>query len=103
MAKNRNKKKKNGSADMAVDVTTDDPCARDEPHAMDTSETVDFGVPSGGSLRKTKKGRPMKRSKNTRKMKAIAKAVSLSEKSEVKLSKSESKAFRTKTAKNLYD
>ncbi|KAK6157433.1 hypothetical protein DH2020_011681 [Rehmannia glutinosa] len=103
MAKNRNKKKKNGSNEMAVDVASANHSVRNESQAMDTSETVASSVSVGGHLRKMNKGRPMKRSKNVRKMKAIAKAVSLSEKSEEKISKTESKTLRTKFAKNLYD
>ncbi|KAI3457511.1 hypothetical protein Pfo_014174 [Paulownia fortunei] len=103
MAKNRNKKKKNGSGEMAVDVASADHSLRDESLAMDTPETVVSSVSVGGPLRKMNKGRPMKRSKNVRKMKAVAKAISLSEKSVVKISKSESKTSRTKFAKNLYD
>lgn len=44
----------------------------------------------------------MKRSKNVRRMKAVAKALSKSEKSVEKISKSESKMLRTKSAKSLY-
>lgn len=44
----------------------------------------------------------MKRSKNVRKMKAVAKAVSQSEKAVEKTSKTETKTMRTKFAKNLY-
>ena len=44
----------------------------------------------------------MKRSKNVRKTKALAKALSKSEQSVEKISKSESKVLRTKSAKNLY-
>jgi len=49
------------------------------------------------------KGRPMKRSKNVRKMKAVAKAVSANEKSVAKLSKNESKKNRVQSAKTLYE
>lgn len=45
----------------------------------------------------------MKRSKNVRKMKAVAKAICQSEKSVEKVSKDESKILRTKFAKHLYD
>lgn len=45
----------------------------------------------------------MKRSKNVRKMKAIAKAISQNEKVVAKVSKNESKAMRTQSAKTLYD
>ncbi|KAL3645499.1 hypothetical protein CASFOL_010679 [Castilleja foliolosa] len=103
MAKNRNKKKKNGT-EMAVDGTSADQNPRDESQAMDTSETVASSGTVGGLLRKVKKGgRPMKRSKNVRKMKAVARAICKGEKSEEKVSKSESKTLRTKFAKNLYD
>ncbi|KAK2984718.1 hypothetical protein RJ640_004543 [Escallonia rubra] len=52
---------------------------------------------------KVKKGVQMKRTKNVRKMKAIAKAISQNEKSVVKVSKNESKTLRTQSAKKLYD
>lgn len=45
----------------------------------------------------------MKRTKNVRKKKAIAKAVSQNEKSATKIEKNESKTLRTKSAKTLYD
>lgn len=45
----------------------------------------------------------MKRTKNVRKMKAIAKAVSRTEKSATKVLKNESKTLRTQSAKKLYD
>ncbi|RVW93062.1 hypothetical protein CK203_031490 [Vitis vinifera] len=50
-----------------------------------------------------KKGVAMKRSKNVRKMKAIAKAISQNEKSTEKISKNESKTMRAQSAKVLYD
>ena len=49
------------------------------------------------------KGRPMKRSKNVRKMKAIAKAMSSNEKSAEKIVKNESKKIRVQSAKTLYE
>ncbi|KAH6767967.1 hypothetical protein C2S51_013303 [Perilla frutescens var. frutescens] len=102
MAKNRNKKK-NGSNAMAVDSTAAAHTPTDEPQAMDESETVAASVSvGGGALRKVKGGRTMKRSKNVRKKKAVAKALSRSEKSDEKISKTESKILRTKFAKNLY-
>lgn len=45
----------------------------------------------------------MKRTKNVRKQKAIARAVSQNEKSATKIQKNESKTLRTKSAKSLYD
>ncbi|CAA0815935.1 Unknown protein [Striga hermonthica] len=103
MAKNRNKKKKNASNEMAVDVAVADHTTTDEAQAMDTSETAASGASVVGALRKTKKGRPMKRSQNARKMKAVARAIAKSEKRVEKNSKSETKTLRTKFAKHLYD
>lgn len=45
----------------------------------------------------------MKRSKNVRKMKAIAKAISKNEKSVEKILKNESKKTRVQSAKTLYE
>ncbi|KAG8386267.1 hypothetical protein BUALT_Bualt03G0131300 [Buddleja alternifolia] len=86
MAKNRNKKK-NGSGTTAMDVSSADHLVMDVSQAMDTSETVASSLSVGGALRKMKVGRPMKRTKNVRKMKAIAKAISQNEKSEKKVTK----------------
>ncbi|XVF18985.1 hypothetical protein REPUB_Repub11eG0071700 [Reevesia pubescens] len=98
MAKNRNKKKRNAVASMDTSEGT----VPDIPQAMDTSET---GVPkpdSGGAKIKMK-ARPMKRSKNVRNMKAVAKAIAKNEKYAEKNSKNESKKSRTQSAKVLYD
>ena len=54
-------------------------------------------------LHNRKKGVPMKRLKNARKMKAVAKAISQSEKSVEKISWSGSKEMRVQSAKTLYD
>ncbi|MCH95004.1 hypothetical protein A2U01_0015977, partial [Trifolium medium] len=48
-------------------------------------------------------GRPMKRSKNVRKMKKIAKAISANEKSAEKVSKHDNKKSRVLSAKTLYE
>ncbi|KAM0018525.1 hypothetical protein Hdeb2414_s0026g00675001 [Helianthus debilis subsp. tardiflorus] len=100
MAKNRKKSKKNASTAMITDETA---IVSPQVTAMDTSETV--AIPSSRSQisRKIKKGVQMKRTKNVRKQKAIAKAVSQHEKSATKIEKNESKTLRTKSAKNLYD
>ncbi|KAL3508614.1 hypothetical protein ACH5RR_028015 [Cinchona calisaya] len=102
MAKNRNRKKKlkNGSA-APMDFTSDE-TVFDVPQAMDTSESVAQRSSVDGSHRNIK-GIQMKRSKNVRKMKAIAKAISKNEQSEQKISKSESKTLRIQSAKKLYD
>ncbi|KAB1217198.1 hypothetical protein CJ030_MR4G021123 [Morella rubra] len=99
MAKNRNKKKRN--ADVSMDVTEE--AVSDLPQAMDTSESGAQHPASVTTLKKVKKGRPMKRSKNVRKMKAIAKAISTNEKKVEKNLKDDSKRSRTQSAKTLYD
>ncbi|XP_012070657.1 uncharacterized protein LOC105632814 [Jatropha curcas] len=98
MAKNRNKKKKNGAVSMDIS----EPTVSDLSQAMDTSESV-AQKPASGVLTRKVKGRPMKRSKNVRKTKAIAKAVSKNEKSVEKVLKHENKTARTQSAKLLYD
>ncbi|KAK1391715.1 Chlorophyll a-b binding protein [Heracleum sosnowskyi] len=102
MAKNRNKKnKKNDTTSM--DITTSTKAAAvDVPQSMDTSENIVSDQPRTASIRKVK-GVQMKRQKNVRKMKAIAKAVSRTEKSATKVLKNESKTLRTQSAKKLYD
>ncbi|KAL9236380.1 hypothetical protein vseg_011059 [Gypsophila vaccaria] len=98
MAKNRNKKSKDKSGKSPMD--TSEVTASDLPQAMDTSETV----AGGNSLnRKVKKGIQMKRTKNVRKMKAVAKAISKTEKESEKVVKLETKKLRSQSAKSLYD
>ncbi|KAL4272249.1 hypothetical protein GQ457_13G003090 [Hibiscus cannabinus] len=98
MAKNRNKKKRNGVTSMDVNEGT----VPELHQAMDTSET---GVPKPGSAtpKLKMKGRPMKRSKNVRKAKAAEKAIAKNEKYAEKSSKIESKKSRIQSAKVLYD
>ncbi|XP_062077931.1 uncharacterized protein LOC133782614 [Humulus lupulus] len=98
MAKNRNKKKRDSSA---MEVTED--LVSDIPQAMDTSETGARNVAAGAPSMKVKKGRPMKRSKNVRKMKSIAKAISKNEKAVEKVLKHDDKKSRTQSAKLLYE
>ncbi|TVU38412.1 hypothetical protein EJB05_11780 [Eragrostis curvula] len=52
---------------------------------------------------KIKKGVQIKRSKNVRKMKAVARAISKNEQSEEKVQKAKSKKTRIQSAKSLYD
>ncbi|KAF9618495.1 hypothetical protein IFM89_001896 [Coptis chinensis] len=101
MGKSRNKKKykKNGAASM--DIST--PTVSDTPQAIDITEVTAKDSVNGVLNRKIKKGVPMKRSKSVRKMKAIKKAISKNEKSEEKITKSEKKMWRTKSAKLLYE
>ncbi|XP_059444207.1 uncharacterized protein LOC132176099 [Corylus avellana] len=98
MAKNRNKKR---NAAVSMDITEE--TVSDLPQVMDTTESVIQSPASAAHIKKVKKGRPMKRSKNVRKMKAVAKAISKSEKYDEKTSKHESKKSRTQSAKTLYD
>ncbi|XP_060189871.1 uncharacterized protein LOC132618892 [Lycium barbarum] len=98
MAKNRNKKTRNGIA--AMDVSSDQTVT--SPQAMDTSESAAPKPHIGGSHRKMK-GVQMKRTKNVRKMKAIAKAISKNEKLEERITRTETKIERTKDAKKLYE
>ncbi|XP_065862182.1 uncharacterized protein [Euphorbia lathyris] len=100
MAKNRNKNKKNKNGVVSMDISQ--PASSDLPQAMDTSDSVAQKTGSGISIRKVK-GRPMKRSKNVRKMKAMTKAISKNEKSVEKIAKHENKTTRTQSAKLLYD
>ncbi|CAN0826516.1 hypothetical protein LINGRAHAP2_LOCUS705 [Linum grandiflorum] len=98
MAKNRSKKKSNSASSMDVS----EPTVSDFSQAMDTSEPG-ASRPASSSLHRIQKGRPMKRSKNVRKKKALEKAVSKSEKSVEKVAKHENKKQRTLSAKQLYD
>eukprot|EP00268_Persea_americana_P047332 TRINITY_DN4924_c0_g1_i3.p1 TRINITY_DN4924_c0_g1~~TRINITY_DN4924_c0_g1_i3.p1 ORF type:complete len:132 (-),score=33.92 TRINITY_DN4924_c0_g1_i3:269-664(-) len=71
--------------------------------SMDTTEVTVSKPVLGVVNRKIKKEAAMKRSKNLRKMKAIEKAISKSEQSEEKISKSKIKVQRIQSAKSLYD
>ncbi|KAH7546512.1 hypothetical protein FEM48_Zijuj01G0208600 [Ziziphus jujuba var. spinosa] len=100
MAKNRNKKKRNGV--LSMDIT--EALVSELPQAMDTSESGAHNNPAAGAPAiKVKKGRPMKRSKNARKQKSIEKAIGANEKTVEKVLKNESKKLRTQSAKLLYD
>ncbi|XP_010536996.1 PREDICTED: uncharacterized protein LOC104811846 [Tarenaya hassleriana] len=100
MAKNRSKKKRNDTVSMDVS----EPSFPVRPEAMDISETGDVKPPvDSHNLRNTKNGKPMKRSKNVRKMKAMVKAIAMTEKYAEKVSKGETKALRTQLAKKLYE
>ncbi|KAJ0983653.1 hypothetical protein J5N97_011908 [Dioscorea zingiberensis] len=102
MGKQRNKKDKanGGAAAAPMDVSSEN--AADTPQAMDTSE----GAISNPALKpvsgKIKKGIPLRRSKNLKKQKAIARAITNSEKSSEKVSKSKNRMSRIQSAKTLY-
>ncbi|XP_024024912.1 uncharacterized protein LOC21401710 isoform X2 [Morus notabilis] len=98
MAKNRNKKKLNSSA---MEIATDS--LSDAPQAMDTSELGVQDPDSDDRNLKVKKGRPMKRTKNVRKKKSVAKAIAKNEQSVEKVVKNESKKMRIQSAKLLYE
>ncbi|KFK29253.1 hypothetical protein AALP_AA7G109100 [Arabis alpina] len=72
------------------------------PQAMDTTETGD-AKPAAPVRNLTRKGKPMKRTMNARKMKAVAKAIALNDKSTVKASNNIKKTLRTLSAKKLYE
>ncbi|XP_024977386.1 uncharacterized protein LOC112514965 isoform X1 [Cynara cardunculus var. scolymus] len=97
MAKNRNKSKKKASTSMNIDEAA---IVAPQVTAMDTSEVV---ASSRSQISRKPKGVQMKRTKNVRRLKAIAKAVSQNEKSAAKVVKNESKTLRTQSAKKLYD
>ncbi|KAE8650169.1 uncharacterized protein LOC101207037 [Cucumis sativus] len=98
MAKNRNKKR---SGAVSMDVTENS--VQELPQAMDVSMSSVHKPASGALDLKLKKGRPMKRTKNVRKTKAIAKAISKSEQSMEKILKNHSKTTRIQSAKTLYE
>ncbi|KQK15761.1 uncharacterized protein LOC100842212 [Brachypodium distachyon] len=110
MAKSRNKNKAKKGGDAApMDTSEGAPAtstATEIPQPMDTSEGKQ---PSSASAslssisRKIKKGVQIKRTKNMRKMKAVARAISKTEKSEEKVLKAKSKKTRIQSAKSLYD
>ncbi|XP_008800398.1 uncharacterized protein LOC103714773 [Phoenix dactylifera] len=103
MAKNRNKtknsQKKNGPVSMDICVEG----SIDAPQAMDTSEGKPSNPALGATDRKIKKTVQVKRSKNLRKLKAIARAITVGEKYEEKLSRNKNKMGRIQSAKSLYD
>ncbi|KAJ4726232.1 Stress response protein [Melia azedarach] len=99
MAKNRNKNKRSGAVSMDIN----EPTVTDMPQAMDVSESGALKPASGMLSIKAQKGRPMKRSKNVRKKKAVEKAIAKSEKYIQKTLMKESKSFNAQSAKSLYD
>ncbi|MED6168758.1 hypothetical protein PIB30_014447 [Stylosanthes scabra] len=107
MAKNRNKKNRNG----AVSMDTTEPSVSEPRQGfivgvapMDTSESgTQRTFSASTNVNMKQKGRPMKRSKNIRKMKARAKAISSNEKCVVKIAKNEEKKVRVLSAKTLYE
>ncbi|CAH8318163.1 unnamed protein product [Eruca vesicaria subsp. sativa] len=102
MTKSRNKKNRDDAVSMDVSETKS--VSESAPQAMDTSETGDAKLAARTrSLTSAKKGKQMKRTKNARKKKAMAKAIALDEKYEAKASKDVTKKQRTLSAKKLYE
>ncbi|XP_047338170.1 uncharacterized protein LOC124941854 [Impatiens glandulifera] len=99
MAKNRNKKNKNTSS---MDCT-EGPIISSKPQAMDTSETSAPRPYNPDANRPKIKTVVMKKTKNIRKKKSIAKAISRNEQSKEKVLKNLTKTQRTLSAKKLYD
>ncbi|KAF5462621.1 hypothetical protein F2P56_018610 [Juglans regia] len=98
MVKNRNKKKR--KADVSMDISKE--TVIDLPQAMDMLESGAQNPASGAPIKKVKKERPMKRSKNVRKTKSIDKAISKNEMYGEKNLKLENKKTRTQSAPKLY-
>ncbi|VVB11360.1 unnamed protein product [Arabis nemorensis] len=98
MTKNRNKKKRDDAVSM--DVSDTKTVSEAAPQAMDTTETGDAKL---AARARNLKGKPMKRTKNARKMKAVAKAIALNDKSTEKASKNIKKTLRILSAKKLYE
>ncbi|CAA7025266.1 unnamed protein product [Microthlaspi erraticum] len=101
MTKSRNKKKNRDDAD-SMDVSQPKSVSEAPTEAMDTTETGD-PKPAPRARILTRKGKPMKRIKNKRKMKAVAKALDLNDKIAERASKNKVKTQRTLDAKKLYD
>ncbi|KAF3775892.1 hypothetical protein EJ110_NYTH49534 [Nymphaea thermarum] len=99
MAKNRNKKKKDGAAPMEVASET-----HEDYMKVDGNSGVSCSKPFLGVVnRKLKKTAPTRRSKAVRKTKALEKAISKNEKTEERISKHKNKISRIRSAKTLYE
>ncbi|XP_039140250.1 uncharacterized protein LOC120277459 [Dioscorea cayenensis subsp. rotundata] len=100
MAKQRSKKKNKGDG-APMEVSSDK--AVDMPQSMDTCEAATSNPALKPSIGKIKKGIPLRRAKNMKKQKTIARAVINSEKSAEKVLKSKNKMSRIQSAKTLYE
>ncbi|KAM0952420.1 hypothetical protein DsansV1_C03g0036221 [Dioscorea sansibarensis] len=103
MAKQRSRKKNKDSGAAAAPMDVSSAKTGDTPQAMDTSEAATSNPALKPSTGKIKKGIPLKRAKNLKKQKAIARAVINSEKSAEKVLKSKTKTSRIQSAKTLYE
>ncbi|KAJ3670271.1 hypothetical protein LUZ60_010595 [Juncus effusus] len=100
MAKKKNKNKGATPMDFSSPGFVTSP---DAPQPMDTSEGKSTNLGLSSINRKITKGVQVRRAKNVRKMKAVAHAISRSEKTEEKITKNKSKQIRVQSAKTLYD
>ncbi|KAM0892236.1 hypothetical protein ACQ4PT_025877 [Festuca glaucescens] len=111
MAKGSKKKNKakNGGRAAAMDTSEGAPATSTAAEASEPMDTSEGKQQSSASTalssinRKIKKGAQTKRTKNMRKMKAVARAISKTEMSEEKVLKDKSKKSRIQSAKSLYD
>ncbi|XP_078156972.1 uncharacterized protein LOC144552840 [Carex rostrata] len=104
MAKNRNKKKNNNRGVAPMDTSSQGfVTLPDAPQPMDTTEGKAVNLGPSSISRKINKGPQVRRTKNVRKMKSIARAVSIGEKKEEKIVKNKTKKLRIQSAKTLYD
>ncbi|KAK3125375.1 hypothetical protein QOZ80_7BG0604020 [Eleusine coracana subsp. coracana] len=109
MAKNRNKKNKakTGGGPAAMDTSEGAPVASSAAESTQPMDTSEGNRPSSASAalssinRKIKKGVQIRRTKNMRKMKAVAKAISKNEQAEEKAQKAKGKKTRIQSAKSL--
>ncbi|CAH8275176.1 unnamed protein product [Arabidopsis lyrata] len=104
MTKKRNKK--NRDDDVSMDVSESQSVSEAAaPQAMDTTETGDGKLAARArSLISTRKGKPMKRTKNASNMKAMAVAMDTMETGDVKLatlSRNPTNMKRTKNARKM--
>ncbi|XP_006282740.2 uncharacterized protein LOC17880114 [Capsella rubella] len=84
MTKKRNKK--NRDEEFSMDVSETKSSSEAAPQAMDTTETGDTKLAARArTLTSTRKGKPMKRTKNAGKMNAVAIAMDTTETGDVKL------------------
>ncbi|KAJ1700711.1 hypothetical protein LUZ63_000490 [Rhynchospora breviuscula] len=104
MAKNRNKKKSTNQGVAPMDTSYQAFVTRpDEPQPMDTSEGKATNLGASSINRKINKGIQVRRTKNLRKKKSVARAISINEKNEEKVVRMKSKKIKIQSAKTLYE
>ncbi|KAJ3705090.1 hypothetical protein LUZ61_008795 [Rhynchospora tenuis] len=104
MAKNRNKKKSKNQGVAPMDTSsTGFVTLPDAPQPMDTSEGKATNLGASSINRKINKGTQVRRTKNLRKKKSVARAISINEKNEEKVVRMKNKKIRIQSAKSLYE